>query len=105
MIIYEEILSNLLEGVSLSKANKDLDSKKIALKKSILRKKMKCPKGSTISFEIDKESKKVKAKCTPIDKKKAFLMKNAAKKMKANPKLLKIRAKKAQATKQFRGTN
>jgi len=104
MIIYNEILEFLLdEGISLSKADKDIGAKKIAKKKALLRKQKNCPKGTTISFEIDKETKKVTAKCTPIDKTKSMKMKLAAKKMKANPRLLKIRAKKAIATKAFRG--
>ena len=106
MIIYNEILEFLLdEGISLAKADKDIDAKKIEKKKAMLRKQKNCPKGTTISFEIDKSTKKVTGKCTPIDKEKARKMKMAAKKMKANPRLLKLRAKKAQATKAFRGEN
>ena len=106
MIIYNEILEKLLDNmfeVSLARANKNIDDKKIAMKKAILRKKKHCPKGTTISFNIDKESKHVTGTCTPIDRQKSKEMRLAAKRMKSNPRLLKIRAKKAQATKAFRG--
>ena len=103
MIIYNEILDFLLEGIALSKADKDIGNKKIAMKKALLRKMKKCPKGTTISFEVDKETNSVKAKCTPINRKKSMLMKKVAKRMKSNPRLLKIKTRKALATKAFRG--
>ena len=79
-------------------ADKDIKSKKLAIKKAKMKKKVNCPKGTTP--HLDPNANGIRYVCKPIDKTKSMLMKKIQKTMSVSKKKLKI--KKALATKDFR---
>jgi len=86
--------------ISEGLANKDQAAKKLAKKKAKARKMKKCKGNMTPSLVTNGTS--VKAVCTPKDKKRGKIMKKVAKKLKANKSAMRMRNKKAAATKEFR---